>query len=145
MSKCQVVPALSVVGAIAVLLLGAPSAGADRRITDGWPVLGSDRDGACRLSIASNGRIMQLRAVGFEPGEPVRLALTNAAMRPIDWTVRAGTGGAWSQLYIPFLWGGGDGSTRGANAGGTVAVTLFGSSCTLSASADWRREIRVIP
>ena len=139
MSKC---PAAL---AVLVLFLGASPVQAGRQITDTWPVLASDRDGECRLSITGNGKIMQLRADGFAPGQPLRLALTNAAMRPIDWTVRAGSTGAWSQLYIPFLWGNGDGSTRTANSGGTVAVNLSGAECSLTASADWRREVRVIP
>lgn len=131
--------------AVLALLLGAMPAQAGRQITDSWPVLASDRDGDCGLSITGNGKIMQLRAAGLEPGTPLRLTLTNAAMRPIDWSVRAGTGGEWTQLYIPFLWGNGDGSTRSANNGGAVSVVLTSRDCALGASADWRREVRVIP
>ncbi len=138
-------PRLTFAIAVSGLLLAAAPSAMGRQLSDNWPVLASDRDGSCRLSITGNGRIMQLRAVGLVPGERARFALTNAAMKPIDWTVRAGPSGEWSQIYIPFLWGNGDGSTRTANSGGTVSVNLSAARCSLGASADWRREIRVIP
>lgn len=114
------------------------------QITDDWPSLASSEDGECALEIIGNGKFMQLRASGLEPGAAAHLHITNTAMKPIDWQVRADAKGRWSQLYIPFLWSGGDGTVRNRPRGGSVAVTLAAATCTMSASAPWRSEIRVI-
>ena len=126
------------------LALAAP-ASARRSITDTWPVLARDWQGECQLDIVGNGKFMQLRAVGLAPGETARFGLTNAKMKPIDWQVRANSAGEWSLIYLPFLWGNGDGTIRDAVSASTVAVSLTSADCTLSAAAGWKREIRVIP
>lgn len=118
--------------ASALALTATPAAS---RITDSWPLLGFARDGDCELTIVGNGKTMEIAATGLLPGERARFRLTNAAMKPLDWRVLANRDGSWSQLYIPFLWG---------EPGGTVAVTLEGSTCSLAASAPWQRGVRVI-
>jgi hypothetical protein len=119
---------------LGTLILTAQSAAA-RSITDSWPLLGFARDRACELTIIGNGKTMQIAATGLLPGERARFRLSNAGMKPIDWRVLANRNGAWSQHYIPFLW---------HHQGGTVSVSLEGSTCRLTASAPWAREIRVI-
>jgi len=136
---------LTMLGAACIGLAVAVPASARHSITDDWPLLARDRQGDCQLDIVGNGRFMQLRAIGLAPGEAARLGVTNAAMKPIDWQVRADGTGAWSLIYLPFLWNNGDGTTRDALGGSTVAVSLTGADCALSAAASWKREIRVIP
>lgn len=133
MSIFRPVP-LGAAAALAVVLAASPAA--SRTITDGWPLLAFDRDQGCELAIVSSGKTMQITARGLLPGERVRLHIDNAGMKPIDWRVLASRDGAWSQIYVPFLW---------HRSGGTVSVRLEGSTCSLSASAPWSREFRVIP
>lgn len=124
--------------------LGTSAAGA-RTLSDTWPLLASDSDGSCRLDIAGNGKFMMIRAAGLNPGETAHFGVTNAAMKPIDWTIRADSQGGWSLVYLPLLWNNGDGTVRDAVSHGTVAVTIAGAQCQVAASAPWTREIRVIP
>lgn len=122
-----------------------PLAAQARTISDTWPVLSQSRDADCSLEIVGQGKIMVIRASGLAPGQQARLGITNAAMKPIDWTVRADQAGNWSLVYLPFLWSNGDGTARSDSSGGIVGVTLAASQCRMSASAPWTREIRVIP
>ncbi len=120
---------------VSAFALSAPLA-ASRSITDSWPLLGFARDGDCELALSGNGKTMMIAATGMLPGERARFRLANARMKPLDWRVLANRNGTWSQYYVPFLW---------HEPGGTVSVALDGATCTLSASAPWTREVRVIP
>ncbi len=116
--------------------LAAP-ASADRAIIgDSWPLLGLDQDGGCDLTIASAGRAMQLRASGLIPGEAYRFVLTNGDMKPVAFTAYADNRGGLLQYYLPF---------RFNRDGGTVRVRIAAARCTLSAAADWDREVLTIP
>lgn len=116
-----------------------------RTITDAWPVLGSDRDGACRLEIVGNGKFMVINATGLPPGTTAHFGLTNATMKPIGWQVVANSRGAWQLIYLPLLYNNADGTVRDYATSGTVSVALDAPRCAVSAKADWKREIRVIP
>jgi hypothetical protein len=122
--------------ALAALFALPASPAAARTITDSWPLLGFVRDQACELTIIGNGKTLEIAASGLLPGERARFRLANADMKPLDWGVLANRDGAWSQIYIPFLWN---------HLGGTVSVSLEGSTCSLSASVPWAREVRIVP
>lgn len=134
---------LAALAAVSLTSIGATAASTPQ-LTDSWPSLAKAEDGDCRLEIVGNGKFMQIRASGLEPLDSARFRLANAAMKPIDWQVRADAQGNWAQLYIPFLWSNGDGTFRNQPAGGTVTVSLTSPTCAMSASAPWRSEIRVI-
>lgn len=107
----------------------AQSSAADRpQLSATWPVLDQARGGDCTLSITSNGRFMQVLASGLIPGEAVRFGLTNGDMRPVLLTVYANGAGRFQRYYIPF---------RFNRDGGTVAATLGGARCSLTAAAPW--------
>ncbi len=126
------------------VLLTASSAPA-RSLTDSWPLLAFDRQDQCELQITGNGKFMQIAVKGMVPGTRAGFAMTNARMKPIAWNVLADSSGNWSTIYLPLLWGESDGTIRTQHSGGTVAVKLDSAGCTLSASAPWTREVRVIP
>lgn len=114
-------------------------------ITDTWPVLGRDRDGDCRLEIVGNGKFMVIHASGLGPGTSAHFGLTNATMKPIRWKVKANSRGSWQLIFLPLLYNNADGTVRDYATSGTVSVALDAPRCAVSASADWKREIRVIP
>jgi hypothetical protein len=140
MTNRRVFARLATLAAISLAAVGA----AAPQLTDSWPSLVRAEDGDCRLEIVGNGKFMQIRASGLEPRGAVRFQLANAAMKPIDWQVRADGQGNWSQLYIPYLWSNGDGTVRNQPAGGTVAARLTTDTCAMAVSAPWRSGIRVI-
>lgn len=119
---------------LAVLVMPAGTARA--MIGDSWPLLGLDQDGGCDLTIASAGRAMQLRASGLIPGEAYRFVLTNGDMKPVAFTAYADNRGGLLQYYLPF---------RFNRDGGTVRIRIAAARCTLSAAADWDREVLTIP
>lgn len=132
----------------AVLSLGALTAAptaAARSITDNWPLLSSERDGDCTLEIVGNGKFMVINATGLAPGASAHFGLTNATMKPIDWTIRANAKGSWQLIFLPLMWGTADGTVRPYAKSGTVRANLAGQRCQVAASAPWTREIRVIP
>jgi hypothetical protein len=135
MRDARHVPRSAALAAVLGLALCA-SAASSRTITDSWPQLGFARDGNCELTISGNGKTLMIAASGLLPGERARFRLANAAIKPLDWRVLANRNGNWSQYYVPFQWG---------QAGGNVSVILEGSTCRMSASAPWAREVRVIP
>lgn len=147
------IPASSAAGrrgtAIAVVLslgvLAAMPAADARSITDSWPVLSRERDGDCTLEIVGNGKFMVINATGLAPGASAQFDLTNATMKPIDWTIRANGAGSWQLIFLPLMWGTADGTVRPYAKSGTVRARLEGSRCQVSASAQWTREIRTIP
>ena len=116
--------------------LAAPASAARAMIGDNWPLLGLDQDGGCALTITSAGRAMQLRASGLIPGEAYRFVLTNGDMKPVAFTAYADNRGGLLQYYLPF---------RFNRDGGTVRVRIAAARCTLSAAADWDREVLTIP
>ena len=141
--------------AVAFLLLYSPAASAKgsqlpeppprRMIEDSWPRLADNADGDCKLEIIGNGKFMRIRVKGLLPSEQAHFGLTNLSIKPIDWQIRGDARGEWSLIYLPMIWGNGDGTTRTEQSGGTVDVTVVSARCSLSATAPWVREIRVIP
>ena len=107
-----------------------------RSIIDTWPPMAFDRDSGCELNISGNAQAFNIVATGMIPGEAVRFRLSNGDLKPIDRGVLANRDGALSQLYLP---------ASSNRSSGHVTVSLEAATCTLSASAPWRREIRVIP
>lgn len=105
-------------------------------ITDSWPLLAFDTESSCELRIAGNGRFVEIGATGLIPGEALHLKLSNGDMKPLVLGGFANSRGEWSKLYVPFRFGA---------EGGTVAVEMTASRCTLSASVPWKREVRTIP
>ncbi|MBN8501628.1 MAG: hypothetical protein J0M19_10810 [Sphingomonadales bacterium] len=122
--------------AIALIAVVACTAGsASATIQSGWPLLAFDRSSGCELEIAGNGRFIEIRASGLIPGEALQFTLRNGDMKPIAWQVYAAPSGAWRHVYIPF---------RFNRDGGTVAVHIAASRCSLMASVPWSRQFRTI-
>jgi len=138
-----------IVPALAASALFATSAQARPPIVAKWPVVASDRQGDCELSIRSNGKIMWIEVEGLVPGSRAKFGVTNVRMKPIDWNVLADASGTWSTAYLPMLWGEYYGAhfatVRQSESTGTVAVKVDAPGCELAVSSGWRREIRVIP
>ncbi|WP_374530072.1 hypothetical protein [Novosphingobium sp.] len=132
---------------IAAVLLGclAGTPAQSRAITDTWPVLGSDRDGDCRLEILGNSKLMVINITGLKPGSRAHFGVTNATMKPIDWQVKANASGAWQLIFLPLHYNKYDGTARDYQEKGVVGVSLSSADCKVSTSAQWTREIRVIP
>lgn len=130
-------------------LIAAGSAQARPPIVAKWPIVASDRQDGCQLSIRSNGRIMWIEIAGLVPGSRAKFGVTNVRMKPIDWNVLADSSGTWSTAYLPMLWSEHHGAhfatVRQSESTGTVAVKVDAPGCELAVSSGWRREIRVIP
>jgi hypothetical protein len=135
--------------ALAAALAAGGAAQARPPIVAKWPIVASDRQGGCELSIRSNGRIMWIEVEGLIPGSRARFGVTNLRMKPIDWNVLADSSGTWSTAYLPMLWsehyGAHFATVRQSESTGTVAVKVDAPGCELAVSSGWRREIRVIP
>ena len=121
---------------LAIALLSAGTGLSAAAITDAWPLMAFAREADCELTLHGNGRFVELRASGLIPGESLDFRLTNGTMKPLAARVYADGRGEWRKLYVPFRFG---------QDGGTVAVTLAGSRCRLSASLPWSRGVRTIP
>lgn len=134
---------------LAAALTTAHPAQARPPIVAKWPIVASDNQGGCDLSIRSNGRIMWIEVQGLIPGSRARFGVTNMRMKPIDWNVLADSSGTWSTAYLPMLWsetfGAHFATVRQSESTGTVAVKIDAPGCELAVSSGWRREIRVIP
>lgn len=138
-----------ILAVLAVALLMVGPAEARPPIVAKWPIVASDRQNGCELSIRSNGRIMWIEVEGLIPGSRAKFGVTNVRMKPIDWNVLADSSGTWSTAYLPMLWGEHYGAhfatVRQSESTGTVVVKVDAPGCELSVSSGWRREIRVIP
>ncbi len=130
--------------ALAAALAASSSALARPPIAAQWPLIAFARQGQCELTINGNGKFMWIEVSGLVPGTRASFALSNARMKPIAWNVLADSSGSWSTAYLPLLWGEGDGTVRSETNGGTVTARIDAAGCELTASAPWRREIRVI-
>ncbi|MCP5396922.1 MAG: hypothetical protein H6918_09355 [Sphingomonadaceae bacterium] len=98
----------------------------------GWVRVDSYQDQKCYGEIGTNGRFYVLAVYGLEPGERAELTITNGDMRPIRREVRANAGGKWSDYYIPFRFGAGE--------GGYVTATISGQSCQVPLGFSWQRN-----
>ncbi|MBS0483383.1 MAG: hypothetical protein JSR96_14810 [Proteobacteria bacterium] len=116
------------------VLAGGPGPAAAALDSD-WPVLASDDDGDCRLTVTGNGKVFLIAATGLGAGEAARYQLANGTMRPIDWAVTASDGGRFARYYVPFRAGDADGRIEG----GQVQVSISTAACTVSAAFPWRR------
>lgn len=120
---------------LAALALTISAVPAQAGITASWPLLAFDTGAGCELRINGNGRFIEIGTSGMIPGEALRLTLSNGKMKPIAYIAYANGKGQWSKLYIPFRFG---------QEGGTIAVRIAASRCTLDASVPWTRGVRTI-
>lgn len=118
----------------APLVLAGPAA-AIAPIDSGWPEIARSTDGDCALAIASNGRFYRIEISGLGAGEGARYRISNGAMKPIDWQVRANGEGRFARYYLPF---------REISAGDDVTVSFASQTCNLSAGFAWQRGMVVV-
>jgi hypothetical protein len=97
-------------------------------VKQGWRQIAFDRDGACAGEVRTNGKFALINAAGLGAGAEGRYLVTNADMKPIDWTITAGPDGEWVRYYVPFLPG---------KEAGTVQVTISTRRCSLSLAFAW--------
>ncbi|MCB2088657.1 MAG: hypothetical protein KDD98_07510 [Sphingomonadaceae bacterium] len=98
----------------------------------GWVRVDSYQDRQCYGEVGTNGRFYVLAVYGMEPGERAQLTITNGDMQPIRREVRANSGGKWTDYYIPFRFGTGE--------GGYVTATISGQSCQVPLGFSWQRS-----
>lgn len=112
---------------VACSLAAAPARAA---LDQHWPEIASDRDGECRLEVTGTGRIFRLAAYGLGDGASGRYIVTNGAMTPLDWSIRANPSGSFARYYMPFRFG---------SRGDVVTVAVQSDRCDLSVSFPWTR------
>lgn len=128
--------------ALALSFAGQPAMSS---VWDSWPVLDAASDGDCQLEILGNGKFMLIRAQGLGAAEEGRFQVTNPQMKPVEWRVISDTNGVFVRAFLPNLWNRGDGTIRDRQSSGVVTATVTTGHCSVTTSAPWKTEIRVIP